>query len=212
MGKIRSIIPVFPASDANLAKIIHACPYKIAHQTRLPLGLLPKTIRVVAEGFASQDQSVWIFLQITPVAVDTIVVTRDIHIGEGVPGFHIASMECRTHFHELITHQSRHIVEELASDRFLLFCPFSGSLGFLGLFRFPLCLFIAIHAKANRAEEVEEDIDTTGYRAARIQLMQVVRHFLCQGNSFFLRSFTDLVSGGIQDHTGMVKILFYHIL
>ena len=103
--------------------------------------------------------------------------------------------------HELAAQQARQIVEELAAHGLFLF---GGVLGLLFGF------FVAVHAKSDGAEEVEEDVHTAGHRAGVIQAVQIPGELLRQGNALFLSRLADLIAGGIQDHTRVVVVLFDH--
>ena len=112
--------------------------------------------------------------------------------------------------HEFITQKPRQIVEELAAHRLFL-DGFSLSLGFFCLFGLLFGLFIAVHAEADGAQKVEEDIHTAGHRAGIVQSVQEVGHLLRQGDAALLGSLADLVSCGVEHHAGVVVVFLDHI-
>ena len=145
-----------------------------------------------------------------PVAVNTVVIARNVHICKGIAGFDIAAMQRRAALHKFITQKPRQIVEELAAHRlFLDGLPLS--LGFFCLFGLLFGLFIAVHTEADGAQKVEEDIYTAGHRAGIVQPVQEVGHLLRQGDAAFLGSLADLVSSGVEYHTRVVVVLLDHI-
>ena len=145
-----------------------------------------------------------------PVAINPVVIARNIHIRKGIAGFDITAMQRRAAFHEFITQKPRQIVEELAAHRLFL-DGFSLSLGFFCLFGLLFGLFIAVHAEADGAQKVEEDIHTAGHRAGIVQPMQKVCHLLGQRDTPGLCGLADLVAGGVENHTRVVVVLLDHI-
>ena len=112
--------------------------------------------------------------------------------------------------HEFITQKPCQIVEELAAHRLFL-DGFSLSLGFFCLFSLLFGLFIAVHAEADGAQKVEEDIHTAGHRAGIVQSMQKVCHFLGQRDAPGLCGLADLVACGVENHTRVVVVLLDHV-
>ena len=144
------------------------------------------------------------------VAINAVVIARNIHIRKGIAGFDITAMQRRAALHEFITQKPCQIVEELAAHRLFL-DGFSLSLGFFCFFSLLFGLFIAVHAEADGAQKVEEDIHTAGHRAGIVQPVQEVGHLLRQGDAALLGSLADLVSGGVEHHTRVVVVLLDHI-
>ena len=144
------------------------------------------------------------------VAINAVVIARNIHIRKGIAGFDITAMQRRAALHEFITQKPCQIVEELAAHRLFL-DGFPLSLGFFCLFGLLFGLFIAVHAEADGAQKVEEDIHTAGHRAGIVQPVQEVGHLLRQGDAALLGSLADLVAGGVENHTRVVVVLLDHI-
>ena len=209
--EFRRIIPVFPGTNAHFAEIIHTRPDKVTDQSGLLLRHLPESIRIRAEGFASKDQSFRILFQIMLIPEYPVVVSGDIHIGKGAPGFDVAAMKRSAGLHEVVAHQSRQIVEKLASHCFFLLFRFTGLPAFFCLNRFFFRLFVAVDAESNRGKEIKENVDAAGHGPGGVQLMQIIRQFFGQRDPLLLGSFADLVSGGIQDHRRMIVVFLNHV-
>ena len=85
------------------------------------------------------------------IAVDAVVVARNVHVGKGVTGLDVAAVQGRAALHELIAQQPRQIVEELTADRLFLGGFLAALFGFFGALGFFFCLFVAVHAEADGA-------------------------------------------------------------
>ena len=145
--EFRCIISVFPGSDTDFPEIIHPCPYKVSDNSWILLCHLPKSICIIAECLASQNQTLRIFLQVMLITFDSIIVSGDIHVGKSPSSLHITSIESRSGFHKSASHKSCKIIEELTSYRFLFFLSFC----LLRLLGFFFRLLITVNPKANRA-------------------------------------------------------------
>ena len=85
------------------------------------------------------------------IAVDAVVVARNVHVGKGVTGLDVAAVQGGAVLHEFVAQQPRQIVEELAAD-----CLFPGGLfaalfGFFGALGFFFGFLVAVHAEADGA-------------------------------------------------------------
>ena len=100
--KPRGIVSVLPAADSHLAQVVHACPNKIADESGLLFGKLPESVGIVTEGLAAQNQPIRVLFQIPLVAVDAVVVARDVHVGKGVPGAPVAGRDGGSPLHKLV--------------------------------------------------------------------------------------------------------------
>ena len=204
-AELRRIRLVFPRHP-----ILHKQPPQF-HQTRVLLRLLAEAVRIVAERLAAQNQPVRVLLQVALVAVDAVVVARNVHVGKRIARAHVTAVQSRAALHELVAHQTREVVEELAADGLLLLRLHPGGAQLLRLFGFLLRLLVAVHAKADGGQEVEEDVDAAGDRAGIIQRMQVVRQLTGELDALLLRRFADLVARGVQDDARVVVVLVHHV-
>ena len=114
-------------------------------------GQFAEFISIVAEGLAAQNQPLRVLFQVVLIAVDAVVVTRNVHVGKGVTGLDVAAVQGRAALHELIAQQPRQIVEELTADCLFLGGLLAALLGFFGTLGFFFCLFVAVHAEADGA-------------------------------------------------------------
>ena len=210
-AELRRVRLVFPRPNADFTQIVHPRPDEIAHQTRVLLRLLAEAVRIIAERLAAQNQPVRILLQVVLVAVDAVVVARNVHVGKRVARAHVTAVQSRAALHELVAHQTREVIEELAADGLLLLRLHPGGAQLLRLFGFLLRLLVAVHAKADGGQEVEEDVDAAGDRAGIIQRMQVVRQLAGELDALLLRRFADLVARGVQDDARVVVVLVHHV-
>ena len=145
------VVGVLPRADHDFAKVVHARPDKVAHQAGFLFGQLAEFISIVAEGLAAQNQPLRVLFQVVLIAVDAVVVTRNVHVGKGVTGLDVAAVQGRAALHELIAQQPRQIVEELTADCLFLGGLLAALLGFFGTLGFFFCLFVAVHAEADGA-------------------------------------------------------------
>ena len=70
--------------------------------------------------------------------------------------------------------------------------------------------FIGIHAKAQRTEQIKEDIDAADHRTAAIECAQCLRHPSRQGDTPLLRGLGHFVSKAIHDDRRVIVILLDH--
>ena len=206
------VVLVLPGAHHHFSQIVHAGPDKIADEPGILLGHFPEAVGIVAEGLAAQNQAAGVLFQIVQIAVDAVVVAGDVHVGEGVPGFHVAAVKGGAPLHELVSQQARQIVEKLAAHRLVLFGFVPGGPGLLGGFQLLFGLFVAVYPHAQAAEEVKEDVHPAGHGTAVVQAVEVIGHLFGEGDALGLGRFAHLVAGGIEDHRGVVVVLFHHVL
>ena len=207
LGSCQPIIAVFGSAHAGLADIVHACPDKVAYHLRQLVGKLPEQPCIFTEGLRSEDQSVRIFFHVMAITPDSVVITGDVHVGVSTAGLQIAGIKCRAELHELVAHDTGQFIVELTADRRLFGFAL---LGFGGL-RLFLGFLVAVHTKADRAQEVEENIDTAGDGPCLIQLVQILCHLSGKPDTLLLCGLGNFISGRIHDHGRMVVILVDHV-
>ena len=195
---LRCIILIFPGSDSGLADVIHSGPYEISQYSWMFFRNFIKLRSVPAKCFRSQNQSFRIFFQIMPISQNPVIISRNIHIFIGISCLYVTAVQTCPHFHEGISHHSCQTVIEFTAYRFLFGrCVF--------------CFFITVHTKSHRTQQIEENIDTAGYRSRTIQAVQIGCHILRQLYPFFLCRFRHFVSGGIHHNTGVVIVFVHHV-
>jgi len=101
---------------------------------------LPESIRVRTKCLASQDQTLRIFFQIFSIAVDTIVVSCNIHIGKSISCFYITAVKRCSDLHRLTSKNPCQIIEKFTS--YCLFLPARSACFFLRL-------LVTVNAEAN---------------------------------------------------------------
>ena len=200
VAKVRRVVLVLPGADAHLAQVVHTCPHKIAHDAGLFFRQFPEPVGIRAEGLAAQDQPVRVLSQVALIAEDAIVVSRHVHIGEGVPGSPVTGGEGGPQLHEVVPKQPRHVVEKLAAHRLLFLGHRPGGFQLFRLFGLFFCLLVAVDAKADRGQEIEKDVHAAGDGPGIIQLVEMVRQIGSELDPLFLGGLGHLVAGGVEDN------------
>ena len=198
------VVQVLRRTVAALADVLNARPHEITDDARIVPGDLPEAVSILTEGFAAQDQPLGVLPEILLISEQAVVVAGDIHIGVGVAGLHIAAMQRSAKLHEVVAHPGGQRIVEITAHM-LLFCRLRSRLFlFFGL-------VVAVHAKANGIQEVEEDIDAAAHGARGIQAVEVIGHLLRERDALLLAGLRDLIAGGIHDDAGMIIILLHHL-
>ena len=113
----RGVVLVLPGANASLAQVVHASPDKVANKPRLLLSQLGKALRIGAESLAPQDKPMLVHAKVMPVAVDAVVVARDVHLRKGIPRDAVACGQRSALLHESRAEKPGQPVVELASYR-----------------------------------------------------------------------------------------------
>ena len=127
----RRVVFVLPGAHARLAQIVHAGPDKVANKPRLLLGKFGKPLSIGAEGLAPQDKPMRVRAKVMLVAVDAVVVARDVHLRKGIPRDAVACGQRGPLLHESRAKKPGQPVVELASHRAVRRCALAS--GLLGL-------------------------------------------------------------------------------
>lgn len=131
-----------------------------------------------------------------PIAQNAVIVPRDVHGGKGVPRFSVATGQRRHALHESPAEFPRQRVEKFAAH----FFP-----GFL------FGLFIAVYAKAERIEIIEEYVDARRHGAIGVELFANGAHLGKEPHALCLARFRHLVAQRIHHHGRVIEILGNHI-
>ena len=156
---------------------------------------VPEKGRVGNKGLASKDHTVRILPAVFFIPPDAVIVAGHIHGRKAAAGLHVGPVKGRTELHKGIAQGRRQLVVECASH-------FLVGLG--------VRFFVTVDAHAHGIQEIEEDVDAAGNLSGGIHQMQIIRHGTGKLDSLCLAGLRHLVSGGIQDHAGMIVIADRH--
>ncbi len=148
--------------------------------------------------------------QVVLVALDSVVVAGHVHGRVGVAGHPVAEGQRGTALHEARAQDAGQVVEELAAHGAAL----DGAVALLalgGLGGLAGGLLVGVLAKAHRAQEVKEDVDTAGHRARGVKVVQQIGHLTGQLDAAVLGRLAYLVAGRVRHHAGVGLVLGHHV-